>query len=350
MILDFLAVNNLKVGIVGLGHMGQLHMLSAMRVDGVHIVGIADKSAVSRRYAERFHVKAYDDYHKLIDSEDLDAVIISLPNFLKKDGVFYAAEKGLDILLDKPISRNLVEAEEMVRKVQKENVRMMLGVNYRYFPCMQKLKSKLDNGEIGDPVIATSELIMNGPLSHGLVPVPVADWWLSKELSGGGALLDLGYHLIDSLCWLMGDFDVTYSTVGHSFHLPIEDSATVLLKSKTVPATAVVTVGWFSKSIFPDFNFRVNMHGTVGFDSTDNYLPNNAIANAFKEGVANLARRVVFKKPAYLTYTYFYASFYKIIELFAQSIRTGVDFPVSLEKQLDVIRIIDTAYKKAEVQ
>ena len=49
-----------KVGIVGLGHMGQLHMQNAMRVDGVEVVAGADKSEKSRRYAERFHVKTYD--------------------------------------------------------------------------------------------------------------------------------------------------------------------------------------------------------------------------------------------------------------------------------------------------
>ena len=93
---------------------------------------------------------------------------------------------------------------------------MMVGVNYRYFPCVQKLKNKDDSGEIGDPLIATSELVLNGPISHAVVPVPVPEWWLSKDLAGGGALLDLGYHLIDLLSWLLGDFDVAYSNSGAS--------------------------------------------------------------------------------------------------------------------------------------
>ena len=44
---------------------------------------------------------------------------------------------------------------------------------------------------------------------------PVPEWWLNKDLAGGGALLDLGYHLIDLLSWLLGDFDVAYSNLGH---------------------------------------------------------------------------------------------------------------------------------------
>ncbi len=320
-------------------------MLNAMRVNGVHVVAGADKSEKSRRYAERFHVKTYDDYCKLIDNEDLDAVIVSLPNFLKKEGVFYAAEKGIDIFLDKPISRNLAEAKDMIAKTQKEGVRMMVGVNYRYFPCVQQLKATLDSGEIGDPVIATSELVLNGPISHAVVPVPVPEWWLNKDLAGGGALLDLGYHLIDTLCWLMGDFEVAYANLGHTLHLPVEDAGTIVLRSKTCDASAIVNVGWFSKSIFPDFNFRINMHGTVGFDSTDSYIPPDPIKAAVKEGVRNLARRAVGKKPNYLTYTYYYSSFYTIMQMFFDALRTGKEFPIDLERQLDVIRIIESAYQ-----
>jgi predicted dehydrogenase len=334
-----------KVGIIGLGHMGQLNMLNAMRVDGVKVVAGADKSEKNRNYAERFHVKTYDDYSKLIDIEDLDAVVISLPNFLKKEGVFNAAEKGLDIFLDKPLSRNLAEAQEMVRKVKKENVRMMVGVNYRYFPCVQKLKKRLDNGEIGDALIATSELILNGPISHAVVPVPVPEWWLSKELAGGGALLDLGYHLIDILNWLMGDFNVAYSNLGHKLHLPVEDAGTIILQSKRKDATGVVNIGWFSKSIFPDFNFRINMHGTVGFDSTDRYIPGDPRVNAVKEGVLNLMRRFAMRKLSYLSYTYYYSSFYTIMDLFFDALKSGSDFPISLEDQLNVMRIIDSAYQ-----
>ncbi|MCW3996523.1 MAG: Gfo/Idh/MocA family oxidoreductase [Candidatus Bathyarchaeota archaeon] len=337
------------MGIIGLGHMGQLHMLNAMRVNNVRVIAGADKSEKNRRFAERFHVKTYDDYTKLIESEALDAVVISLPNFLKKESVFHAAEKGLNIFLDKPMARNFSEAQEIAAKAKKENVRLMVGVNYRYFPCTQKLKKKLDSGEIGDPVIVTSELVMNGPISHALVPTPVPDWWLSKELSGGGALLDLGYHLIDSLCWMLGDFEVAYSTLDHKLHLPIEDTGTVVLKSKTSQTTAVVNVGWFSKSIFPDFNFRINMHGTVSYDSTDNYIPTNPIVNAVKEGVINIAKRAMHKKPSYLTYTYYYASFYNILDMFFAALKAGEEFPISVEKQLDVLRIIDSAYSKNEV-
>ena len=335
-----------KVGMVGLGHMGQLHMLNAMRVDGVKVVAAADKDKKSRAFAERYNIKTYDDYTKLIDKEELDAVIVSLPNFLKKDGVFYAAERGLDIFLDKPVSRGLGEAQAIIQKTQRNGTRLMVGVNYRYFPCVQKLKTKLDSGQLGDTVIATSELVLNGPISHGAVPMPVPEWWLNKDLAGGGAMLDLGYHLVDLLTWMLGDFEVSYSNLGHKMNLPVEDAGTVVLRSKACDLSCIVNVGWFSKSIFPDFNFRLNLHGTVGFDSTDRYTPSDAFRTyAFKEGVKNIARRIAMRKPTYLSYTYYYQSFYTIMKVFFDSLRDGSDFPVELNQQLDVIRIIESAYK-----
>lgn len=336
----------LRIGIVGLGNMGKLHLINALHIEGVQVIAAADKNKSSRKYAEKYHVRTYDDYTKLIDSEKLDAVIVSLPNFLKKDGVFYAAEKKMDIFLDKPIARNFLEAKSIAQKVEKENVRLMLGVNYRYHPSVQKLKKNLDEGRIGDPIIATAELVLSGPFSYGVVPEPVPEWWLGKETSGGGALLDLGYHLIDILTWMFGDLEVAYSSLEHTLNLPVEDAGTLTLKSKSHRVTCIVNTGWFSRSIFPNLNFRVNIHGTAGYDSTDLYRPADLHVNALKEGMRNILRRVLLKKPLYLTYTYYYSSLYTILNIFFDALKHGTELPVSLEKEMEVIKIIDTVYSQ----
>jgi myo-inositol 2-dehydrogenase/D-chiro-inositol 1-dehydrogenase len=336
----------LNVGIIGLGNMGKLHLLNALRMEGVKVVAAADKSETNRKSVEKYHVKTYDDYTKLIDAEELDAIVVSLPNFLKKDCVFYAAEKKLNIFLEKPMALNYAQAQDIVQKVEKENVRMTVGVNYRYYPCVQKLKTNFDDGRIGEAVIATSDLILSGPMSHGAVPAPVPEWWLSKETAGGGALIDLGYHLIDIFSWMFGDLDVAYSNLGYRFNLPVEDSATVVLKSRAQGVTCLVNVGWFSKSVFPDFNFRVNIHGTAGYDSTDKYSPRDLRVNAVKEGIQNILRRIIFKKTNYLSYTYYYSSYYEILNLFFEALSHETEFPVPLKKELEVIRLIDTVYNQ----
>ena len=76
---------------------------------------------------------------------------------------------------------------------------------------------------------------------------------------------------------------VEFCTLGYRFSLPVEDSATLVLKEPRTGVRCVVNVGWFSKMIFPKFNFRVNMHGTVGFISTDQFAPQNPYSYAIKE-------------------------------------------------------------------
>lgn len=336
----------LRVGVIGLGKMGQLHFLNALHMKDVKLVAVADKSKRNRKMAQRYNVKAYDDYTALLDSEELDAVIISLPNFLREESIAYAAEKGLDIFVDKPLARTLAEATRIAGNVRKQRVRVMTGANYRYMDCVQRLKKMLDEGRVGDVVIATADLIMNGPLGHGRVPTPVPEWWLSKEKAGGGALLDLGYHLIDLMNWMFGDLRVEYSSLGYRFQLPVEDGAMVVLRSGKSKMNCCVNVGWFSKSIFPDFNFRVNLHGTVGYTSTDNFAPKNLRLYAIKEASRNLLRKATGRRLKYLSYTYYYHSFFKILELFFDGIQNDTELPISLEEEIDVIRIIDDVYKR----
>lgn len=337
-----------RIGVIGLGNMGKLHFLNILRMKDVELVAAADKSRQNRSMAEKCHIKTYDDYTKLINSEELDAVVVSLPNFFKKEGIFQASEKGLDIFVDKPLARNLAEAEEIVRKARAENIRLMVGVNYRYFDSVKKVKSIFDEGRAGDIVIATSELIMNGPLSHPLVPRQVPEWWFDKAKAGGGALLDLGYHLVDIFTWMFGDLTVEFSALGYRFGLPVEDSATVVLKSPKTGVRCVISVGWFSKMIFPDFNFRVNLHGTVGYTSTDEFAPRNMYLHAMKESTLNLMRRAVGSKVRYLSYTYYYASYMDILNSFLDALRKDVDLPVSLDDELNVLKAIDDVYNRNE--
>jgi len=339
----------LKVGVVGLGKMGKLHFMNALHMKDVKVLAAADQQKNNQQLAKKYGIRVYDDYEKLFDSEDLDAVIISLPNFLKKDSIFYASEKGIDIFVDKPLARNLSEAEEIIQKVRTQDVKLMVGVNYRYFDSVQKIKNILDEGGIGDAIIATSELIMDGPFSHPLVPKPIPEWWFDKEKAGGGALLDLGYHLIDILTWMFGDLKVEFSTLGHRFNLPIEDSAIAVLKSPKTGISCVVNVGWFSKMIFPNFNFRINLHGTVGYVSTDKFVPQKLYLHAMKEGTFNVLRRIIGRKVHYLSYTYYYASFAEILDHFFEDIRTDRQPSISYEEQLSVIKIIDSIYRQNEV-
>ena len=331
----------LKVGILGLGRMGKLHLMNALHIKGVKVAAVADRKRSNLRIAERLKVQNYKDYRELIDSENIDVVVISLPNFLKRESIAYALEKNLDIFLEKPIARNFIEASEIVESTRRQGTRLMVGVNCRYFDSIQKLKMMLDEGRLGDIVIANSELVVNGPFSHPLEPKPVPSWWFDREKAGGGALLDLGYHLLDIYNWMFGDLEVSGSFLDYRFNLPVEDGATVIVRSRKTGTRGVINVGWFSKTIFPQYNFRVNLHGTVGYGSTDHFSPRNLYVHAIKTACSNVARRILGKEIRPLHYTYFYSSYFTELRNFFRLLEEGSEMPVSLSGQLEVMKIID---------
>ena len=337
----------INVGIAGLGKMGKLHYMNAIRNDDVNVVAVADLRKSNLNIVKKSRTKKYVDYKEMINKENLDAIILSLPNFLKKDGILECAEKNLPIFVDKPLCRNFKEANEVIKKINAKNVELMVGVNYRYFDCVERVKNIVEAGGIGDVVLGTSELIMDGPFSHPLVPAPVADWWFDKELSGGGVLLDLGYHLLDLLNWIFGELNVEFFALEYRYNLDIEDAATVVLNSHE-GVRCTLNVGWFSKMLFPNFNFRLNFHGTVGYISTDDYTPSNPYIHAMKEGMKNFFKRLIFQKPDYLSYTYYYSSFTRILNQFFDTIEKGSESPVCLNEQLSILKCIENIYDKSD--
>ena len=338
-------LKKINVGIIGLGHMGLLHFFSCLKLNSiVEVIGIADKSKNIRNKYSKYNINMYEDYHNLIDKEDLDCIIISLPNFVKKDCVKYASENSLDIFLDKPLGKNYEEAIEISHYVQKNGIRLMVGSNYRYHPNIRKVKNLYDDGRIGDIHLADFELIMNGPFSHPLVPIPISEWYIDPERAGGGALLDLGYHLIDLDVWFFGVGGIFFSHLDNILNLPVEDSVTIVIQHKERGLLSTVNAGWFSKIIFPEFNFRVNLHGTAGYLSTEKYSPKFMRLNAINEALKNTLKKIMGKEINYLSYTYYYSSFFEIMRDFLSSIKSGEDLSVSLKDQVEVMRLIDEAY------
>jgi len=338
----------INVGVVGLGHMGLLHMANCLHIDDVEVVAVADSSTNALKRVEPFGVKnLHRDYHSFFDreSKNLDAVVISLPNFLHYDSVRRAVETGLDVFVEKPLATNLVDGRKIATLVRKKGSRLMVGHCMRFIDAIGRMKDATDEGHIGSLEIITIESIQNGPLSHGLVPRPVSDWWFDPRKSGGGALLDIGYHLIDLFRFFAGDSDVLFSCLDHKYNLPVEDGATVILNSHEPSIRGIINVGWFERTILPRFNFRLILHGNADYLSSDELMPRNIYVHALKEGTKNFLRKVIGKRIQPLSYLYYYEAYYRELAEFFRSIKEDSDPPVSAVDGLRTLEIIDEAYR-----
>jgi len=336
----------IKVGVIGLGKMGMLHLKNCRFIDDVKVVAVSDASKSRLQKASAMGIKGlYNDYKDLIESADVDAVVIALPNFVHAESICAAAEAGKDIFVEKPLGRYVAECKEIGDAVEKQGVKLMVGHNYRFFDSVQRTKREFDEGLVGDVELATLELAVNGPFAPSLEPSPVPEWYFTKEGVGMGCL-DSGYHLIDLFQWFFGEVEVLYAHLGYRYRLPYEDSAVVVLKSKDGSAKGVLNVGWFSKAIFPKFDFRMIIHGTAGFISTDQYAPRNLYLHAAKEAAKNVLRRLVRRKINPLSYTYYYASYAKELRHFFHCVKTDSEPLVTAEDGRRSVEVIERIYQQ----
>jgi len=341
-----------KVGVIGLGKMGLLHFANCRLIDGVKVVAAADanKRALSRVKASGVG-ETFSSYQELLSKcPDLDAVIVSLPNFLHFDCIQDALESGVNVFVEKPLATTSKECSEIARKVETSGRKLMVGHCFRFLDAVEKIKAAADRGIVGNLEAITVEEVMNGPFAHGAVPTPVADWWFDPKKSGGGVLVDVGYHLIDLFRFFAGESEVVFSSIDHKFNLPVEDSAILILQSLDKSVKGIVNAGWYERLIFPKFDFRLILHGKAGYLSSEDFIPRNLYVHAAKEGLKNLFRKVTRQKIHPLAYTYIYEAHYKELRHFFECLRKDLEPSVSAIDGLRTIELIETAYAQAPGQ
>ena len=337
-----------KVGVIGLGNMGRLHMMNCYHVDNVELVAAADTSKKALNRAENFGVQnLFTDYHEMLrnSSLDLDVAIISLPNHLHLDSVQLALESGLDVFIEKPMANTVEDCKKIINLEKKSGRKIMVGYYMRFIRFIEKLKDLAEKGLIGDLEAITLEEVTNGPFSHPAIPKPVPEWWFSPEKIGGGVVVDLGSHLIDLYRFFVGDAKVRYSLLEHKLDLPIEDSAIIILDSIESSTKGIINVGWYQKSSFPNFNFRTILHGNAGFLTSDMIRP-SLYFNAMKEGTKNIFRRLSGKSIRPLSYSEIFEAYYKELEQFFDCIKKDTDPIITSNDGLKGVEIIEAIYNK----
>lgn len=250
------------LGIIGLGYIGKIHFRHSQKLTNARLVGVSDLSQKALNKAKRAGVKkAFTRYEALLREPEVDAVIVGLPTHLHLKCVQQAVEAKKHVFLEKPIARNVAEAKEIVQAAEKSSVKLMIGYPLRFSTKLRDVKNKIKNGVLGDIVTAYATNISTGPFMHraeGYSPIPVPEWWFKKELTGGGALIDLGSHMINLLRWYFGEITDIKSYCGHRFNMDFEDQAICLAKFES-GTTAIINVGWYSQK----FQLKVELVGTV---------------------------------------------------------------------------------------
>jgi len=273
-------MEKIRLGLIGLGYIGKIHLRHCQKLENAKLIAAADLSKKALKIADGAEVKqTYTNYEQLLRNSDVDAVIIALPTHLHSQCAKQAAEAKKHVFLEKPIARSIAEAKEIISAAGKNNVKLMMGYPLRFNPAFCRVKERIADGTLGEIEIVHAAYISTGPFMHRAeahTPLPVPEWWFNKELTGGGALIDLGSHIISLLRWYLGEITNIKSHFGYRFNLDFEDSATCIAKFEH-ETLAVINVGWFSQG----YHLKVDLHGSVRSFSV-NHSPSNPISTVIQ--------------------------------------------------------------------
>lgn len=154
--------------------------------------------------------EAYEtDWRRLIERDDIDLIDIVTPNQTHAEMAIAAAEAGKHVICEKPLAMTVEQAKQMVEAVKRNGVVHMISHNYRFSPAVQYAKKLIDEGKLGRIYHFRAQYLQDWLTD----PNEPMSWRLRKEVTGSGALGDIGAHIIDLARFLIGEIqEVTGTT------------------------------------------------------------------------------------------------------------------------------------------
>jgi predicted dehydrogenase len=191
----------IKVGIIGTGWPGQQHAGAIAAIPEAQLYACADLDEERRKsFVETYApTRSVSDYHELLGDPQVDAVIICLPNFLHFPASLAALEAGKHVLCEKPPTLNAAEMKVLHEEATKRGLLYYFGRQFRFTAAMRAAKALIAEGRLGTIYHAHATWVR----SRG-IPQGIGGWFTEKKRSGGGALIDIGVHALDSAWYLMG--------------------------------------------------------------------------------------------------------------------------------------------------
>ena len=242
----------LRVGVVGVGMMGQHHVRvysELAKAGRVELIGVADANFErAKEIAKKFGAIPYSDYRELV-KENLDAVSIVVPTSLHKDVALDFINAGTSVLVEKPIADTIENAKAIITAAREAGITLMVGHIERFNPAVLRLKEELSRNTLGNVVTISAKRV--GPMAARIRDV--------------GIIVDLGVHDIDVISYLFdAQVRTVYARAGNVVHpAGVEDHALITLGFDN--GTGIVETNWLT----PHKTRTLTVVGTNGIAYVD---------------------------------------------------------------------------------
>ena len=325
-----------KLGIVGLGGIAQvIHLPVLSKMDEVEISAVCDSDiSKAKSIAVKYNIKKYyRDLEKMLEENpEISAVIVATQTNTHKDVAKICLEAGKDVLIEKPIARNLKEAKSIVDSAKKSGRKIMVAMNNRFRNDMMMLRTFTKAKELGEVFYVKTGWVK--PQSSN------QKWMLEKDKSGGGVFLDNGIVMLDLGFWILGFPEIKSVSATNYFHntKSVEDSSIAVIKFKN-KSILTIEVSW---SMLRDGDlFYCNVYGKEGSSSINPF-------RIYKKMEGNLYN--ITPKKLALPSNIFKQSFEYELKHFVGAVNGNNNIISSGEDALKVMEAVDAVYRSAKLE
>lgn len=335
-------MDSVRIAMLGGGFVAEFYMLGLKDVGHHEVVVVASRDhGTARRFADRWNIpEAVSGLEAAIQRDDIDLYLIALPNFVHRDMAVALARAGKNQVCTKPLGRTGAEAREMLDAVREAGVMHGYAETEVFAPAVVRAGDLVRSGSIGDVLWVRSREAHFGPHSP---------WFWDPDLSGGGALVDMGCHCIEAARYFHGK-DVRpvevmcwADTLHHNTRA--EDSALAMIRFEN-GGVAHMEVSWTARG---GLDLRNEIHGTKGAIFTDvtRSTPIEAFTTAASGYVVEKAESEQgWVKP--VPEEAFVYGYQAEMKHFVDCIRTGETPRETYEDGYAVNVILDACYRSAE--
>jgi predicted dehydrogenase len=248
----------IRIGVVGAGNIGNVHLNVFGKLEDVEIAGVTDAylPLAEQRAQEHGLAKVYANPQEMFEDTSVDAVVIGVPNKYHAPLAVEALQKGKHVLLEKPMAISADAAKAILEAKQQSGRILMMAHQMRWSGVARALKQQVEEGKLGRIYNAkTGWFRKKGIPGWGT-------WFTRMDESGGGPLIDIGVHMLDMTLYLMGNpkpvsvYGTTYAEFGPrrtgigtwgtpnwDGYYDVEDLATALIKMDD-GSTLSLEVSW----------------------------------------------------------------------------------------------------------
>jgi len=258
-------MGEIGVAVIGCGGIARAHARAyAVSQDLCQLVACADTVGdAAQAFGREFGCAAYDDTEKMLDEARPDAVSVCTPPAGHLHAVRLAAQRGVAVLCEKPLTRNLAEANEMVKVVEERGIIFMNALCHRFHGPVNQVREMLQEGKLGKLVHFYNRFAFR---FDGVEK----RWFTDPEVAGGGILLDTTVHSLDLFRYLVGEVAAVSAQVSTTLPVAVEDSAALLVRS-TSGVIGEISCSW----VTPPGEAVIRLYGTEGVAELDyNAQPN----------------------------------------------------------------------------